>query len=69
MADHTADRKGKAAPDRRSFLKLAGIGTLTGGAALALARTPAEASPADAEKAGSYRETEHVKTFYRSARF
>ena len=64
-----ADSEKKPAADRRSFLKLAGVGTLTGGAALALARSPAQAVEAPADETGSYRETDHVKTFYRSARF
>lgn len=63
-----SDRKKKATADRRSFLKLAGVGTLTGGAAMALGKSPAEASEA-AQDGKSYRETEHVKAFYESARF
>jgi hypothetical protein len=38
------DRKEKGTTDRRSFLKLAGIGTLTGGAAMAIGKAPVEAS-------------------------
>jgi len=63
-----SDRKEKATADRRSFLKLAGIGALTGGAAMALGKAPAEAS--DVTQDGkSYRETDHVKAYYASARF
>lgn len=62
-----SDRKEKAT-DRRSFLKLAGVGALTGGAAMALGKAPMEASEI-APDGKSYRETEHVKAFYASARF
>ncbi len=63
------DREDKAIADRRNFLKLAGIGTLTGGAALALGKTSATASEAPSGDGVSYRETDHVKTFYKTARF
>jgi hypothetical protein len=63
-----SDRKEKATADRRSFLKLAGVGALTGGAAMALGKAPVEASEI-APDGKSYRETEHVKAFYASARF
>ncbi len=53
---------------RRSFLKLAGISAATGGAALAMGRTEAEASEAGDGSQG-YRETDHVKTYYKLARF
>lgn len=59
----------KAKADRRGFLKLLGVGALSGGAALALDNTSAEASEKDAASKGSYRETEHVKTYYESTRF
>lgn len=62
------DQKEKGTADRRSFLKLAGIGTLTGGAAMAVGKAPVLASEI-APDGKSYRETEHVKAFYASARF
>jgi hypothetical protein len=54
--------------DRRSFMKLAGLGAA--GASIGLGATEAIAAEADAkqEHAG-YRETEHVKAYYRMARF
>ncbi len=55
--------------DRRGFLKL-GLGSVAGGAALAaggLASGSAQAAPVKSE--GGYAETEHVKTYYASARF
>lgn len=57
------------APDRRGFLKFAGLGTI-GGAAVLVAGTgvqPAEA--ASAPEGSGYQETDHVKAFYESARF
>ena len=53
--------------DRRSFLKLAGLGSVAGGAALVSGSDKAEAASAPA--GSGYRETDHVKTFYQSARF
>lgn len=59
----------KSGSARRDFLKLAGLGALTGGAGL-LAGGSADAAVSD-EKTddGLYRETEHVKTYYKLARF
>lgn len=58
----------KIETDRRGFLKLAGLGTAAGGAAIASTVVPAAAEEAKAKSTG-YRETEHVKTFYKTARF
>ena len=62
--------KTAATADRRAFLKLAGAGAVTGGAALVGASGSAEAAAPTA--AGSqdtlYRETEHVKRYYELAR-
>ena len=57
----------KRVADRRSFLKLAGVGVVTGGAAIAGTKTAeaAEGKPAT----GLYRESEHVKRYYELARF
>ncbi|MGB7285758.1 MAG: twin-arginine translocation signal domain-containing protein [Salaquimonas sp.] len=58
----------KVKTDRRGFLKFAGLGSLATGAAI-ISGEKAEASEAlDAAKNG-YKETDHVKTFYDSARF
>lgn len=53
---------------RRDFLKLASLGTVLGGAALA-AGGSAQASEAVLEKQSGYRETDHVKTYYNTMRF
>ncbi len=62
-----------ARTDRRAFLKFAGLGTVATGAALVTggqAEAEAEAEVADAKSvAPGYRETDHVKTFYQTARF
>ncbi|MDF2764644.1 MAG: twin-arginine translocation signal protein [Rhodospirillales bacterium] len=63
-------KKDKASKsDRREFLKLAGIGAVAGSAAALSGPKKAEAAAADAPSGRGYRETEHVKKFYRSARF
>ncbi|WP_119461920.1 twin-arginine translocation signal domain-containing protein [Rhodospirillaceae bacterium SYSU D60014] len=53
---------------RRDFLKLAGLGTVAGAAAVAGAPEAAEAAAPEEAKPG-YQETEHVKRFYSLARF
>jgi hypothetical protein len=57
----------KAVADRRSFLKLAGLGAVTAGAALASADKQAEAGEEKA-RASLYRETEHIRRYYELAR-
>jgi hypothetical protein len=65
------DTDKKAAADRRGFLKLAGTSVIAGGTAIvtgadsAKAETGVESGGRDGQL---YRETEHVKTYYRLAR-
>jgi hypothetical protein len=56
--------------DRRSFMRLAGLGAGVAGASIGLgaAETRASEAPATGEH-GGYRESEHVQTYYRMARF
>lgn len=57
--------------ERRGFLRAAGGAGLLGALAGARATTgasPAPVAAAPAAKAG-YRETEHIRTYYRSARY
>lgn len=61
--------KDRKTTDRRSFLKLAGLGTVAGGVALVAGEETAEAATAKTSKGLGYRETDHVKTFYKTARF
>lgn len=63
------DRDEKSVADRRNFMKLATVGTVLGGAAIAVGGAArAEVSPAEAKGKG-YRETPHVKTYYELSRF
>ena len=64
-----SEKRQKAKADRRSFLKLAGLSALSGGAVLALDKSQAEAREAAVKPTGSYRETDHIRTYYKSARF
>ncbi len=54
---------------RRDFLKLSGVAAATGGTALAVGNTEAEAAEAAHGSSAGYRETDHVKTYYKLARF
>lgn len=69
--NRTFDEKSGGA--RRSFLKGAALAGATLGAGAAAARTlgeaPQPATPADGGKRKGYRETEHIRAYYRSARF
>ncbi len=67
----TRDKELKS-PERRKFFRKAGIGIGAAGAvALGVPAEQAKAAgTADSDfRAGSYRETEHVKKAYRLARF
>ena len=63
----------KEAPSvtRRDFFRKAGLGAGAVGAAAVALKGEAKAAEADrdAPKSSGYRETEHVKKFYRLARF
>lgn len=61
---HETDSTGT---DRRGFLRLAGLGTVVGGAAL-VAGTSAKASEA-AQSGQGYRDTAHIRAYYDTARF
>jgi hypothetical protein len=56
--------------DRRGFLRSIGGASVAGAAVAAGMPTPAEASESDADKKKArYRETDHVKAFYRTNRY
>lgn len=59
----------RANADRRSFLKLAGAGAVTGGALLVGGKKAAEASTTADVKGWVYKQTDHIKTYYDLARF
>lgn len=54
--------------DRRNFLKLAGLGSSAAAVAAVADARRASAMVADEGKASGYRETDHVRTYYNSAR-
>lgn len=59
----------KLKESRRGFLKF-GLGSVAGGAALAAGGLKAEAAVAEqSEDNAGYSETEHVRTYYDTARF
>jgi hypothetical protein len=58
-----------AIADRRSFLKLAGAGAVTGGAVLVGGKGVSEASTTANKTDRLYKETDHIKTYYKLARF
>ncbi len=59
----------RANADRRSFLKLAGVGAVSGGVALVSGKSVAEASTTADESGRLYKQTDHIKTYYDLARF
>lgn len=59
----------EATTGRRDFLKLAGLGTVVGGAALVSGHKTSEAAEPVSSQGSGYRETEQVRTYYASARF
>lgn len=64
------DKAGQPDPLRRSFLKAVPLGALalTAGRAQAAEAPAAVATPATAASKG-YRETEHIRTYYRTAAY
>lgn len=60
--------KNEVATDRRSFLKLASVGTLVGGA-VAVTGVSAEATVTAESQGSGYRVTDHVKKVYELSRF
>lgn len=59
----------RANADRRNFLKLAGVGAVTGGVALVGGKSVVEASTTADETGRLYKESDHIKTYYNLARF
>jgi hypothetical protein len=63
-----SEEKRQPVLDRRGFLKAASLGTASAVAPLAVA--PAQAlDPGANEKKARYRETDHVKAYYRTNRY
>lgn len=63
------EKKEQTVTDRRSFMKMAGIGAVAGGAALVSGKTPAAAELAEENSGRLYKETDHIRTYYELARF
>jgi hypothetical protein len=67
MSDET-----KAKVGRRDFLRKVGIGTVAAGATLAtplVGSAQADSESHDEERKARYRESDHVKTYYRVNRY
>ena len=63
------EQREKTKAKRRDFLKLVGLGSIAGAAAVATAgKTPA-AEPQRTPEGAGYRETPHVKKYYETAKF
>lgn len=61
--------KAKKSLPRRDFLKAAGIAGGAAGLAAATLSTKSQAAVPASRKSGSYRETEHIRKYYESARY
>jgi hypothetical protein len=62
-------RKEKQRVARRDLLKIAGLGSVAGAAAIATTAGKAKAAAETDSKGSGYRETEHVRTYYDLAKF
>ena len=62
------EKDGKKITNRRNFLKLVGLGTVSGGVALVADHKPATAADNGSREGELYQESEHVKTYYNLAR-
>lgn len=64
------EKSQKDSVDRRGFLRSVGGATVAGAAVAVGAPAPAAATESEAErKKARYRETDHVKAFYRTNRY
>lgn len=65
-----AEKKGEVRSDRRDFLRLAGLGATVGAVAVATGAGTQDAEAAEASASGAgYRETAHIKQYYKLASF
>lgn len=55
--------------DRRGFLKLAGLGGVASGASILAAQPVQAAETVSGVTGAGYSETDHVKAFYKTAKF
>lgn len=64
-----AEKKGEVRSDRRDFLRLAGLGATVGVAAVAGGAGTRDAEAAEPGTDAGYRETAHIKQYYKLASF
>jgi len=64
-----AEKKGEVRSDRRDFLRLAGLGATVGVAAVATGASVQDAEAAEPGAGAGYRETAHIKQYYKLASF
>ncbi len=70
MAGIANERRNEAGLERRGFLKALGLGAGAAAAGVAVADSPAVAAENQSEKTKArYRESDHVKAFYRTNRY
>jgi hypothetical protein len=69
MSDRKHDATTKTGIGRRAFIRRTGLGAGALGAAAAGLSGKAAPAAAGEAKPGGYRETPHVKTYYKSAKF
>lgn len=66
----SAEKDNKPGIERRNFLRAVGVGAVGAAAVPLVAVAPAEAKESAADRVKArYRETDHVKTFYRTNRY
>jgi hypothetical protein len=63
------EKKSELRSDRRDFLRLAGLGATAGAVAVATGASSEEAEAAESAKGAGYRETAHVRQYYKLASF
>lgn len=63
------DKKNDIRSDRRDFLRLAGFGATAGAVAVATGASAGEAEAAESGSGAGYRETAHVRQYYKLASF
>ena len=61
--------KGKMTVGRRDFLRVLGIGAAAGAAVPLAGEAKADTETNDEKRKARYKETDHVKTFYRVNRY
>jgi len=63
------EKKSGVRSDRRDFLRLAGLGATAGAVAVTTGATTEEAEAAEPSKGAGYKETAHVRQYYKLASF